>query len=79
METHGLKYSNLFSSYTWSVLEVKRRYKIYLLLPPKIFSGKLFSFIKHIKTYKVGLLMYLYSHKLISLKLLHFNAFFIFA
>lgn len=34
----------------------------------RFFSGKLFSFIKHIKTYKVGLLMYLYSHKLISLK-----------
>lgn len=68
METCGLKYSNPFSLYTWSMPEVKWRYKIYLLLPPRIFSGKLFSFIKHIKTYKVGLLMYLYSHKLISLK-----------
>lgn len=50
------------------MLEVKWRDKIYLLLPPKTFSGKLSSFIKHIKTYKAGLLMYLVSHKLISLK-----------
>lgn len=67
MGTYGLKCSNLFLIYLEYVSSQMEMQNL-LATATKDYFSKLFSFIKHIKTYKVGLLMYLHSHKLTLLE-----------